>query len=269
MNLVWNGRAFSPGGAVSAEDRGLLLGDGLFETIRLEHGRPRRLSRHLDRLRKSALAMGLTVPFDEADILAAVAAAEPVADLGVARLTLTRGSGGRGLDASADVSPTAVISVRAYAAPRTPARLFIASATRNEGALSGRHKTLSYADNVAARRQARDAGFDEAVMLNGQGHIACAAAANIFWIQGRALFTPSLSCGALNGVTRACVLKQANEMDVRIGRFPERRLFEADAVFLTNALMGVRAVSAIGDRKTDADHDMVAALRSAEAAAGD
>ncbi len=111
---------------------------------------------------------------------------------------------------------------------------------RNEGSPASRLKTVSYVDNVLARREALAGGADEAVMLNNRGEVACAAAANIFWVKDGRLFTPALACGVLDGIARAKLVEALPVIEVA-GTL--QTLQSADAVFLTNSLVGVRSVS--------------------------
>jgi len=270
MILVWNGGEFVRAKGISAADRGLLLGDGLFETIRVEDGAPRRLSRHMRRLASSARALDLPVPVSAEAVKAGILSLTGEAGLWAARLTVTRGPGGRGLDLPEPLEPAALLSAAPYQGQGTPARLVISDVTRSVRAVSSRHKTLSYIDNVEARRRARALGADDAVMLNGLGDIACASAANIFWIAGGRLYTPALSCGALAGITRACVMRQAGALKIPVeaGRFSAAAVQSAEAAFLTNALTGVRPVAGIGGRSLNAGHPMLVKLKTAEAKAG-
>jgi branched-subunit amino acid aminotransferase/4-amino-4-deoxychorismate lyase len=130
------------------------------------------------------------------------------ADLGprAVRLTLTAGSGGRGLDRPDQIIPRLVATAAPSPRVETPATLIIAKTRRNEGSPASRLKTLSYVDGVLARAEARAVGADEAVMLNNRGEVACAAAANLFWIEGERVFTPALECGVLAGIARARLL---------------------------------------------------------------
>jgi branched-subunit amino acid aminotransferase/4-amino-4-deoxychorismate lyase len=83
------------------------------------------------------------------------------------------------------------------------------------------------------------------VMLNGAGELACAAAANLFWVSEGRLYTPALHCGVLDGIMRAVVLRQAELAGVTVIEAHEGApaLARAEAVFVTNSLIGVRAVS--------------------------
>lgn len=228
------------------DDRGLLLGDGLFETVLGVDGRAQHLNRHLDRMAAGCETLGLP----RLDRLAAARAVETAAaslphGRAAVRLTLTAGSGGRGLDRPE--SPAVRLFAAAAPAPRPtgPARLVAVATRRNEGSPVSRLKTLSYLDSVLARAQARALGADEALMLNNRGEIACAAAANLFWIAGGRLFTPALDCGILAGTMRERVLEAAGRLGLETAqvRAPAAGLAKAEAMFLTNALIGVRPVS--------------------------
>lgn len=235
------------------DDRGLLLGDGLFETILARDGVLQRWGAHMARLTDGCAALGLPAPdIAEAETLArgALWSAELQAGRAAVRLTLSAGSGGRGLDRTEPVVPRLFATAAAAPLPEGPARLATSSVRRNAGSPASRLKTLAYLDNVLARREARAAGADEAVMLNAAGEVACAAAANLFWLKGATLFTPSLACGVLAGVARAAVLAAAPGLGLSVVE-ARANLAEAqasEAVFLTNSLIGVRAVAAWDER---------------------
>lgn len=240
---------------IPLDDRGLLLGDGLFETLLAVDGAIPMIEAHLDRMAAGCLALGL--PALERDVARALClAAAPSSGRAAVRLTLTAGSGGRGLDRPGAIAPRLVATAAPSPVVETPATLIIATTRRNEGSPASRLKTLSYVDGVLARAEARAAGADEAVMLNNRGEVACAAAANLFWIEGDRLFTPALDCGVLAGIGRARLLAQVDVAEVVADR---ARLEAADGVFLTNSLIGVRPVSRLGERAF-VPHPMMARL---------
>jgi branched-chain amino acid aminotransferase/4-amino-4-deoxychorismate lyase len=245
-----------PSLGVPGDDRGLLLGDGLFETMLALDGALPRLAAHLDRMAAGCDVLNLPFDRDEAERLAREAT--PAEGRFAVRLTLTAGSGGRGLDRPA----APVVRLFATAAPSTPvttpATLIVATARRNEGSPASRLKTLSYLDNVLARAEARAAGADEAVMLNNRGELACAGAANLFWIADGRLFTPRLDCGALAGITRGRLMALEPVEEVTAG---VAALETAEAVFLTNSLIGVRPVSRLGER-VFGEHPLMERLRN-------
>lgn len=248
---------------IPLDDRGLLLGDGLFETLLALDGAIPLIEAHLDRMAAGCLVLGLPSPDrDAARGLCLVAA--PAKGRAAVRLTLTAGSGGRGLDRPDPVT-TRLMATAALSAPiQTPATLAVVQTRRNEGSPASRLKTLSYLDNVLARAEARAAGADEAVMLNNAGQVACAAAANLFWIERQRLVTPALECGVLAGITRARVLDLAPSMGFNVEAVvaDPARLTAADAVFLTNSLIGVRPVSVFNGRALE-PHPLVERLRAA------
>src|SRR5206468_188812 len=131
---------------------------------------------------------------------AAVRQAGLEASRAAVRVTLTAGSGGRGLERPAALRRRLFATAARADAPTAPASLIVAQVQRNQASPASRLKTLAYLDNVLARREAVAAGADEAVMLNTLGEVACAAAANIFWVRGEAVFTPAAQTGRLDGI---------------------------------------------------------------------
>lgn len=237
--------------SVPLDDRGLLLGDGLFETLLWRAGELILGPEHHRRMTEGAAALGLPAPawtdFRER-ALAAVREAGLLTERAAVRVTLTAGSGGRGLDRPAALAPRLFATAAPSTRPATPARLTLSTARRNPASPASRFKTLSYLDNVVARREATMASADEAVMLNVAGAVACAAAANIFWIEGAALFSPPPDAGALAGILAAQVRAAAQRLGVETHEVHAgvARLQAADAIFLTNSLIGVRGAHWLG-----------------------
>ena len=247
---------------IPADDRGLLLGDGLFETLLVEDGELQLLDAHIDRMARGCAVIGLA-PLDVAAARqAAKAAAAGVAGRAAVRLTLTAGSG-RGLDRPSDAKPRILASASPAPEPSGPARLRTTAVRRNEGSPVSRVKSLSYLDNVLARREACALGADEALMLNGRGEIAGGAAANLFWIAQDRLFTPALDCGVLDGIIRGQVLAAAGSLAIEAleVRAPAGRLWSIQAAFLTSSLIGIRPVVEIDGRPLGA-HPILEALSS-------
>jgi branched-chain amino acid aminotransferase/4-amino-4-deoxychorismate lyase len=230
---------------VPLDDRGLLLGDGLFETL-LWRGELVLGEAHAARMIAGAAVLGLPAPDVGAFLDAALAAAR---DAGLTearaavRVTLTAGGGGRGLDRPADPQPRLFATAAPSVKPTTSARLAVASIRRNQASPVSRLKSLAYLDNILARREALAAGADEAVMLNTADQVACAAAANLFWIKDGVLFTPAADCGVLDGIMARQVRIAAERLglSVREVHAPPTALATADGIFLTNSLVGLRA----------------------------
>ncbi|HEY3799225.1 MAG TPA: aminotransferase class IV [Caulobacteraceae bacterium] len=250
------------------DDRGLLLGDGLFETLLWKDGALVLADAHAARMAAGAAALGLPAP-DAAAFQQAARTA--VADAGLAagraavRITYTAGSGGRGLDRPAMLAPRLFATAAPSSPPRAPARLMIAEVRRNEASPVSRFKTLSHLESVLARREALAAGADEAVMFNTRGEVASAAAANLFWIEGEALVTAPVDVGRLDGIMAGAVVAAAHRLGVPVRevRAGPEALAAADALFLTNSLIGVRPARLLG--REFASHPMVARLANAVA----
>jgi len=238
---------------IAPDDRGLTLGDGLFETLLARDARLADLEAHLDRLASGCAVLGLPAP-DRAEATRlmdqAMAAAGLQNGLAAVRLTLTAGSGGRGLDRPAALRPRLFATASPYVRPAQPATLSTAIIRRNADSPLSRLKSLNYLDNVLAREAARHVGADEALMLNTRGDIACATAANIFWVSGGRVFTPALACGVLAGVARGRVIAAAESKGAPVIEVhaPPAVLEAAQAMFLTNSLTGVREVRGLDGR---------------------
>ncbi len=239
---------------IDPADRGMLLGDGLFETLCAVDGRVVAAAPHFERLRQGADYLGIPVQRSDEelhDLCATLLHANALtAGRAGLRLTLTRGTGPRGLLPPSDPQPTLLLT--SFAVPLPPMTLSLATASVrcNEYAPCRRFKTLSYLDNVLARRQAAARGADEAVMLNTAGRVASASAANIWVVEGETLVTPPLDDGPLPGITRARLFEVASALGLsaREDSIAPERLAAADEVFLTNSLIGVVAAGRLDGR---------------------
>ena len=190
----------APVQSVPANDRGFLLGDGVFDTLRTVAGVPEHLNAHLRRLHAAAAAIGLPVRL-KAD---AVRAATSGLGDGVLRITLTRGVGPRGLAPADPVRP----GVFLLFFPGLPVRgrrlrLRLDDIPCNEHSPLSRIKSLSRLEAVLATARARAAGCDEALLVNTAGRVCCAASGNVLYrLPGdRTWYTPPESDGALPGIT--------------------------------------------------------------------
>ena len=252
---------------IPLDDRGLLLGDGLFETLLALDGELVWAEAHLDRLAAGCVTLGLPTPdpMEAArQMRTALASAGLQRGRAAVRLTLTAGSGGRGLDRPGTPTPRMFAVAAPAPAPAGPARLVVSEVRRNEGSPASRLKTLAYLDNVLARAEARAAGADEALMLNNRGEAACATAANVFWMREGRLYTPALACGVLAGIARAHVIAFAagQGLETVEVRASLDEVLQAEAMVLSNSLIGLRPVARLGDRAFTG-RDLAAQLQGA------
>ena len=244
---VWvNGELLDPAAAtVSVFDHGLMVGDGVFETIKIVHGESFALTRHLDRLALSARRMDLPEPDlgAIADGIGKCLAAAPDWPLGRIRVTYTSGPGPLGSDRG-DQGATSIVIVDEQKPFPGTANVTVVPWPRNElGALSG-VKSTSYGDNAKALAYAKARGGGEAIFGNLAGNLCEGTGSNIFIVRDGRLLTPTLGSGCLAGVTRALVLEWCGgeESDV-----PMSALYTAEEAFLTSTTRDVQPIKLVDD----------------------
>jgi len=239
---------------ISALDAGVLLGAGLFETLRTYGGKPFRLGAHLARLRASGEFFRIFVRETDAEITATVARlvkANGLADARV-RLTATRGPLAAAVDD--DEAPPATLIITA--GPMTPysAELYEKGATvvvsdirTSADDPTVYHKTTGYLRNLLALRDAHRARATEALIFNTKGRLAEGSLSNVFVVSEGRLLTPPVEEGLLAGITRAAVLELAAEVGVPAEQRPlaVREVLDADEMFLTNSIMELLPVSRV------------------------
>ncbi len=229
-------------------DRGLLLGDGVFDTALVLNGRVFRAEAHFRRL-IDALAL-LRIDADHSAIRDAVAALVPHAERHALRITVTRGPGLRGLAPTGAQRPTVMASLSplppGFFWPRLS--MHVAAVRRNETSPLSRIKALSYLDAILAMREAAEGGHNEALFLNNAGRVACASIGNVFALFGDELATPPLTDGVLPGIVRGFLLKEAGALGLAAReRSLDLAAFRAaDAAFMTNSLRLIAPVERIG-----------------------
>jgi branched-chain amino acid aminotransferase len=246
MSVCWvNGRLVELGApAIAANDHGLLVGDGVFETLKVIDGVPFALTRHLRRLVRSAEAMGISAP-DDAVVRDAVAEVLEVNQVDSARLRITLTSGvGPLASTPGSEPPTLAVAVAPLAgwAPTTDAA--VVPWTRNEhGALAG-VKAVSYGENVVALRYAHQRGADEALFANTAGHLCEGTGSNVFVVIDAVLVTPPLSSGCLAGITRELVCERVPVVERSIDIGELARVSEG---FLTSSTRDVHPLRRIDE----------------------
>jgi 4-amino-4-deoxychorismate lyase len=240
-----------PGTTVSATDRGLNYGDGLFETMRLHAGTVPLFARHLDRLRAGCARLDLPYPGDaalEADV--AQLAASGGAD-GVVRLVLTRGDGGRGYAPSPGATGRRIAALHPLPPPGPALMSLGICATRlGHSVALGGLKHLGRLEQVLAAGEVAAAGWDEGLMLDDSARVVEATRHNLFFLRdGRVLTPPLAGCGVA-GVMRGLILETLAAVGLAGGEAALRydELHEIEGMFLSNAVVGVRSVRWVAGR---------------------
>ncbi|MBD2424116.1 aminotransferase class IV [Cyanobium sp. FACHB-13342] len=230
-------------------DRGLLLADGLFETLLVDAGEAWLVEEHLGRWQRSAALLALPPPPSAA--IAAPLIAEAIARSGITRgalrLNWSRGGGpggGRGIAITGGGTPSFWLQLSAAAPSFTPLRVIVSpTEERSATSLLSRCKTFAYGPAIQARRQAQEAGADDALLPSSAGGLCCATTANLLVRREGRWLTPPLSSGCLPGVMRQRALDQGLVAEAPIAA---EDLLRGEAAWLINSL-GCRPISHLGE----------------------
>ena len=269
MKVYLNGKFVNEADAkVSVFDHGLLYGDGVFEGIRSYDGLIFKLREHVDRLFESAHTIMLRIPLSQAECLDVVKQSLRINRLRDAyiRFVVTRGEGDLGLDPRKCAQPTVfVIADRIELYPKKlyeqGLELITVATQRNvPEALNPQIKSLNYLNNILAKIEAINAGYEEAIMLSHSGYVTECTGENIFLVsarggsasggKGKQLLTPPPYIGVLRGITRQTVMDLGvrQRLDVREELLTRHDLFNAEEVFLTGTAAEIVPVVKIDGR---------------------
>ncbi len=251
--LVWLDGRIGPHrrATIPIDDRGFLFGDAVFETLRLDGGRPRALSAHLRRLRRTLRAWHFPrLPWDLAVAIDDLVRAARIEDAAV-RITVSRGSG-------ATLAPPPGLVPRVLLVPRPiPPELPLLRERgvgvvtlpfgRGPGRLTAGFKTTDYLTAVAGRMVAQRAGAFEALYVEAGGLVSEGTTSNVFVVRRGRLYTPPLSAGCLPGVTRAFIMARARHagLEVEEAPLPAAGLARCEEAFLTGSVIEVLPVTRI------------------------
>ncbi|MCG5494692.1 aminodeoxychorismate lyase [Ectothiorhodospira variabilis] len=242
-----------PSRSLPATDRGLHYGDGLFETLRVEAGEPRRWSLHLSRLRTGCDRLGIPMP-DPQVLLDEARTVIHGTPLGVLKITVTRGSGPRGYRPPLHPEPTRILAFDSRARNASTDRhegvdVRLCSMRLSRNPVLAGIKHLNRLEQVMARSEWSDE-YHEGLMLDTSGQVVEGTMSNLFLVRGDALVTPDLSHCGVAGITRARVLEMARAwgLSCREEQVGLEDLWQADGLFLTNTLIGLWPVRSLEGR---------------------
>ena len=235
---------------VPVTDRGFLFADSVFDTIRTYSGRPFLLGDHLDRLRRSADALTLPVPWSDAfltDAIDSTLVARRFAGDAAIRVMVTRGEGGSGLAFPEPTVPRLVILCRPAPAMSEDARAHGVSLARPDRShakartVPGHVKSGAYLPNVLALREGRSQGGFEALLVGDDGSWSEATTSNLFAVLDGQIVTPGEAAGILPGITRALVLAVARSrgLTVTVRSLWDVDLDGADELLVTSSIKEV------------------------------
>ena len=235
-------------------DRGLLLGDGVFDTMLYQNNELTYYNDHYKRLKTAAklLSFNFNLTNEQLkNIITNLIKKNNFQNKQIAiRTNITRGVSKRGLDF--DKSHKVGIYIKLNLIPKSlfmkSIKLGIANIRRNSTSPISQNKTLNYLDNVIEKNRAAKNGYEDAIFLNINEKVSCTTTSNIFYVQKNKIYTPPLKDGVLNGVMREQFLKKkiATTQTTSLNN-----LLKSDYIFLTNSVFGIRPVKIIsGSRKT-------------------
>ena len=235
-------------------DRGLLLGDGVFDTMLYQNNELTYYNDHYKRLKTAAklLSFNFNLTNEQLkNIITNLIKKNNFQNKQIAiRTNITRGVSKRGLDF--DKSHKVGIYIKLNLIPKSlfmkSIKLGIANIRRNNTSPISQNKTLNYLDNVIEKNRAAKNDYEDAIFLNINEKVSCTTTSNIFYVQKNKIYTPPLKDGVLNGVMREQFLKKkiATTQTTSLNN-----LLKSDYIFLTNSIFGIRPVKTIsGSRKT-------------------
>ena len=269
MSAWINGRR---GTRIDHRDRGLQYGDGVFETMRIRRGRIRLLDYHLERLFDGCARLQIAAPAARALRRELKRAAERRSE-GVLKLIVTRGvSSFRGYRPTGRERCTRILTLHALprgtrAAEETPVRVRLCATPLGLNPHLAGLKSLNRLESVVARSEWRDARIWEGLMQDVDQNIVCGTMSNLFLRREGSLLTPALDRCGVAGVMRRWVMETAGSLQLRVTEraIRWRDLREAEEVFMSNAVVGLKSVGVIGrgrERLRSFDFDTATELRA-------
>jgi 4-amino-4-deoxychorismate lyase len=239
---------------ISPFDHGFLYGLGLFETFRVYEGHAFLLDDHLERLNKGLRTLNIDRHFDREEtchILRDLLKMNGLTNAYI-RLNVSAGLGEVGLQVEPYNKPNILIFPKPLppAGELTEKKAVLLMQKRNSPEGNERLKSHHYLNNIFAKREIGDAADIEGIFLNEDGFLAEGIVSNLFWSKGNILYTPAVSTGILNGITRQFIIELAksNHLKVEEGLYSLDEAVEADEMFVTNSIQEIVPITSFEDR---------------------
>ena len=254
--FYFNGEFLRVGSAcIDPSDRGLLLGDGLFETMRIYSGKALFLNEYIMRLKEGLQILNIPFP-DQLENIGTII--EKLIELNQLncdaslRLTVTRGTGPRGLLPPEKIQPTILITAAVIneSSKKNGLTAVISDFKKNEYSPLVRIKSINYLENILGRIEAQKKVADEVIFLNTKNFVTETSCANIFIVTNNVLHTPPITDGIIPGITRKIILKILVEKNIKFFEksLTVEQLLQADEIFITNSLFPIQPLLAINNQ---------------------
>lgn len=260
MKIYINGKFYDKSEAkISVFDHGLLYGDGVFEGIRSYSRLVFKLNEHIERLFESAHSIMLEIPLTKEQLISAVIKTLKENNLENAyiRLVVTRGEGDLGLDPRKCLGRATIIII-ADKISLYPDKFYkegldiitVPTVRNLPEALNPQIKSLNYLNNILAKIEATNRGYDEAIMLDSLGYVAECTGDNIFIVKRNHLYTPPQCMGTLRGITRDAIMEIARKGDIQVHEhvLTRHEVFISDECFLTGTAAEIVPVVKVDGR---------------------
>ncbi|MBQ0140073.1 MAG: aminodeoxychorismate lyase [Kurthia sp.] len=236
---------------ISPFDHGYLYGIGFFETFRTYDGVPFLLDEHLLRLQNALDHYHMTMPYSKDELVEVITELTKRSDNrdGYFRLNVSGGNEGLGLQAKIYANPTVILFRKELSETIAEKEAVWLETVRSTPEQSKRFKSHHYANNIQGRQEVESLKEIEGFFLNEAGYVAEGITSNIFWVKDGQLFTPAVSTGILNGITRQFVMKLAKELNLSVeeGEFLPSELQLAEECFITTSIQEIIPISKIGE----------------------
>lgn len=223
----------------------LLFGWGVFETLRIYKGSPVFLKEHLRRLKQGCKKILLNFPaVNFQKKIGIILKMNKLSDA-CCRIILLKKNTKTGILIT--VTPFNQYSKDSY---KKGFKAIVSDYMKNSSGLLSKIKSISYLENMLARKIAENKNRQEAIFLNESGFLTEGSRSNLFFVKGKTVYTPSLDCGILDGITRQKVIKiiKSQNLLLKIGKFKLKNLLSSDEAFLTSSLMEIMPLVEVDNR---------------------
>ncbi len=240
---------------------GLLHGYGLFETIKIYNKNMCFFDQHIERLKSSCPQIGISFNSDVLNLFEKCISLIHMNKIinGSIRISLIKDNKDNIILIQ---TRDTVYKQEAY---DKGFALCISDFVKNPLSPLCRIKSMNYLENILAKNSAVEKGFNEAIFVNTHNFLTEGAVSNLFWVTNGHIYTPSIECGLLSGITRNLVIAIASELGIQCteGTFQLEDLYDSDEIFITNSLMGVMPVSRLENQVRSINKNSVTSIISA------
>ena len=251
--ILINGRCDA---AIAPNDRSVHYGDGLFETVAVDHGKPLCLEQHLERLTLGCERLDIPIP-DSISLRAEIMAMAENQSQAVVKVLVSRGTGGRGYKPPEPASPTRIVFRYPWQADTQRLRETGVATCICSGRLAGNPrlagiKHLNRLEQVLASIEYLKQECDEGLMLDHTGHLIEGTMSNVFLVNDSSLVTPEIAECGVAGIMRQAIIdlvRSQNIIPLRIAPVPVDQVMSAKEVFLTNSTWGIWPVVVLERRR--------------------